>query len=573
MLLSLILFLPIVGAVLLMFLPRQEQPVELPAGEAAGHEPGGHDHGDTPPTPRATTIKWAAFFVSLVTFLLSLWMWAEFDSNADGRFQFVESVPWVPQLGITYHLGVDGLSMVLIVLTTFLSAIAILASWTAINERVKEYMIFLLLLETGMLGVFMARDLFLFYVFWEVMLLPMYFLIGIWGGPRRVYATIKFVLYTLVGSLLMLVAILYLYLATSQVTGGAATFDLQTAFQVAPTLSREAQIWLFLAFGLAFAIKVPMFPFHTWLPDAHTEAPTAGSVILAGVLLKMGTYGFLRFCMMLFPAVATEFAPYMILLGVVGIVYGALVSLVQTDVKRLVAYSSVSHLGFVLLGMFAFNQQGLQGAVLQMINHGLSTGGLFLLVGMIYERRHTREIGDFGGLWKVIPVFTAFFLIVMLSSIGLPGLNGFVGEFLILLGAFEVPANRVLTAVGALGVILGAAYMLWMFQRVMQGPLDKPENQRLLDLTRREVAVLVPIVVMMFVIGIYPNLFLKQFDQSVRDIVTHVAAAGQGITTEARSQEKEWNRDGQDRQGRPIIRTALGHKPLTARIHSPARPQ
>jgi NADH-quinone oxidoreductase subunit M len=553
MLLSLILFLPVMGAVLLMFLPRQEQTAALPVGEAAGHEAGGHDHGGGLAVPQATLIKLVAFLVSLVTFALSLVMWAGFDANADGRFQFVERFPWVPQLGITYHLGVDGLSMVLIVLTTFLSAVSILASWTAINERVKEFMIFLLLLETGMIGVFMARDLFLFYVFWEVMLLPMYFLIGIWGGPRRVYATIKFVLYTLVGSLLMLVAILYLYLATPQVMGGGATFDLETAFRVAPTLPHDTQLWLFLAFGLAFAIKVPMFPFHTWLPDAHTEAPTAGSVILAGVLLKMGTYGFLRFCMVLFPAIAQECALPMILLGVIGIVYGALVSLVQSDVKRLVAYSSVSHLGFVLLGMFALNQQGMQGAVLQMINHGLSTGGLFLLVGMIYERRHTREIGDFGGLWKVLPVFTLFFVIVMLSSVGLPGLNGFVGEFLILLGAFEVPANRVLTAIGATGVILGAAYMLWMFQRVMQGPLDKPANQRLLDLTPREVLVLAPLVVMMFVIGIYPNLFLKQFDQSVRGIATHVASAGQGITTEAR-------RHGEDREMATVHRASLNRR-------------
>jgi NADH-quinone oxidoreductase subunit M len=497
--LSLILFIPVIGAVLLAFMPREQE--------------GG--------------LQWTAFGVSLVSLALSIATAMGFDANRDASYQFVERVPWVPQLGIAYHLGVDGISVVLILLTTLLSSVSILSSFTAVRERVKEFMIFLLLLETGMLGVFMARDLLLFYVFWEVMLIPMYFLIGIWGGPRRIYATIKFVLYTLVGSLLMLVAILYLYQVSA--AGGVATFDLETAFRMAPTLPHDVQLWLFLAFGLAFAIKVPMFPFHTWLPDAHVEAPTAGSVILAGVLLKMGTYGFLRFCMMLFPAIAVQLAPALILLGVIGIVYGALVALVQTDVKKLVAYSSVSHLGFVLLGMFALNQQGMQGAVLQMINHGLSTGGLFLLVGMIYERRHTREIRDFGGLWKVIPIFTLFFLITTLSSVGLPGLNGFIGEFLILLGAFEKPAWRMLTAVGATGVILGAAYMLWMFQRVLQGPLDKPENERLIDLTPREYAVLLPLVALMFVIGVYPNLFLRQFDQSVRGIVAHVKASSSPV--------------------------------------------
>jgi NADH-quinone oxidoreductase subunit M len=502
MLLSWILLVPVIGALLLAFMPRQS----------------------------ADGLKRTAFLVSGVSFVLSALMLARFNPHADAQLQFVERLAWVPQLGISYHLGVDGISVVLILLTTLLSTIAILASWEAIQERVKEYMIFLLLLETGMLGVFMARDLLLFYVFWEVMLIPMYFLIGVWGGPRRIYATIKFVLYTLVGSLLMLVAILYLYQAAGSAPGGTATFDLETAFRVAPTLPQQTQFWLFLAFGLAFAIKVPMFPFHTWLPDAHVEAPTAGSVILAGVLLKMGTYGFLRFCMMLFPVITVQLAPAMILLGVIGIVYGALVALVQSDVKKLVAYSSVSHLGFVLLGMFALNQQGMQGAVLQMINHGLSTGALFLLVGMIYERRHTREIKEFGGLWKVLPVFTAIFLITTLSSIGLPGLNGFVGEFLILLGGFEAPANRIMTAIGATGVILGAAYMLWMFQRVFQGPLDNPENQRLTDMTRREFAVVAPLVVLMFVLGIFPNLFLRQFDQSTRAIAAHVAAQGHTST-------------------------------------------
>jgi NADH-quinone oxidoreductase subunit M len=506
MLLSLILFVPVLGALLLTFMPRQSD----------------------------NALKWTAFLASLGSLALSGVMVGQFNPHADAQLQLVERVAWVPQLGIWYHLSVDGISVVLIVLTTLLSSIAILASWEAIRERVKEYMIFLLLLETGMLGVFMARDLLLFYVFWEVMLIPMYFLIGIWGGPRRVYATIKFVLYTLVGSLLMLVAILYLYQA-SAAAGGTPTFDLETAFRVAPTLPLQTQFWLFLAFGLAFAIKVPMFPFHTWLPDAHVEAPTAGSVILAGVLLKMGTYGFLRFCMVLFPAITVQLAPTMILLGVIGIVYGALVALVQTDVKKLVAYSSVSHLGFVILGMFALNQQGMQGAVLQMVNHGLSTGALFLLVGMIYERRHTREIREFGGLWKVLPIYTAVFLVTTLSSVGLPGLNGFVGEFLILLGGFEAPSNRILTAIGATGVILGAAYMLWMFQRVFQGPLDNPENQRLTDMTPREFAVMAPLVVLMFVLGIFPNLFLRQFDQSTRAIALKVAEQGRASTASAGS--------------------------------------
>jgi NADH-quinone oxidoreductase subunit M len=499
--LSLILFIPVAGALLLALMPRQAE----------------------------GSLKTTAFVVSLASFAVSVAMAFAFNAGDNGRYQFAEHAAWVPQLGISYSLGVDGISMVLVLLTTFLSAIAILSSWSAVHERVKEYMIFLLLLETGMLGVFMARDLLLFYVFWEVMLLPMYFIIGIWGGPHRVYATIKFVLYTLVGSLLMLVAIIVLYLASGP--PGSQTFDMETAFRIAPALPQSEQRWLFLAFGLAFAIKVPMFPFHTWLPDAHVEAPTAGSVILAGVLLKMGTYGFIRFCMMLFPVIAVAIAPYMIVLGVIGIIYGALVALVQTDVKKLVAYSSVSHLGFVLLGMFALNQQGMQGAVLQMINHGLSTGGLFLMVGMIYERRHTREMKEFGGLWKVLPIFSAFFLIITLSSAGLPGLNGFVGEFLILLGAFAEPAHRVATGIAATGVILGAAYLLWMFQKMMQGPLTNPANEHLRDLTPREITVLVPLVAMMFVIGLFPNLFLSRFDQSVGLIVDHVHTAAGNVTT------------------------------------------
>jgi NADH-quinone oxidoreductase subunit M len=505
--LSLVVFLPAIGAILVATMSgRQEE-----------------------------AIKRTAFGVSLATFALSLLLPLGFDFGVDERFQFVEQSAWVPQLGIQYFMGVDGISLGLILLTTFLSALAILSSWTAVERRVKEFMIFLLLLETGMIGVFAALDLVLFYFFWEAMLVPMYFLIGVWGGPRRVYATIKFVLYTMVGSLLMLVAIVSLRVQTG-------TFDLLQMEQMvtAAPIPMPAQLWLFAAFALAFAIKVPMFPFHTWLPDAHVEAPTAGSVILAGVLLKMGTYGFLRFCLPLFPEASVEAAPLMIVLSVVGIVYGALVALVQPDIKKLVAYSSVSHLGFVMLGIFVFTQQGMQGGILQNINHGLSTGALFLLVGMIYERRHTREISAFGGLWQVLPVFAFFFLVTTLSSIGLPGLNGFVGEFLVLLGAFGPHAR--LTALAATGVILGAIYMLWMFQRVMQGPLDKPENQALRDLNTRERWVLIPIAVLMLVIGVLPNPFLNSFDQSSARVLARVRS----VSSVAFSEGRVWELNRKD---------------------------
>jgi NADH-quinone oxidoreductase subunit M len=488
--LSVLIFLPVVGAIILALMP-----------------------GD-----REESLKRTALGVSLVEFLLSVWMLYQFRAGTDDQYQFVERLNWIPQLQIQYFLGVDGISVALIVLTTFMTAIAILSAWTAVEKRVKEFLVFLLLLETGMVGVFMALDLVLFYVFWEAMLIPMYFLIGVWGGTRRTYATIKFVLYTMVGSLLMLVAIVALYLRVG-------TFDL---LQIEQSLAEQPipltiQLWVFAAFALAFAIKVPMFPFHTWLPDAHVEAPTAGSVILAAILLKMGGYGFLRFCLPLFPEASRAAAPLIMILATVGIIYGALVALVQPDIKKLVAYSSVSHLGFVMLGMFAMTMQGMQGSILQMLNHGLSTGALFLLVGMIYERRHTREIRAFGGLWQVLPSFAFFFLVTTLSSVGLPGLNGFVGEFLILLGAF--PTDRLLTALSATGVILGAIYMLWMFQRVMQGPLDKEENRRLKDLNAREEWVLAPIVIAMFAIGIFPNLFLNLFDQSSARILNRPSLA------------------------------------------------
>jgi NADH-quinone oxidoreductase subunit M len=446
-------------------------------------------------------------------------------------------VAWIKQFHVQYKTGVDGISLLLILLTTLLSAIAILASYTSIQNRVKEYYAFLLLLETGMIGVFCSLDLILFYVFWEAMLIPMYFLIGIWGGPRKLYATIKFVLYTLVGSLLMLVAIIWVYAKIQPSLPVGSAFDIELLTGPSSPVANTSGIgfgpgerfWLFLAFAAAFAIKVPMFPFHTWLPDAHVEAPTAGSVILAGVLLKMGTYGFLRFCIPMFPEVAVELAPWFLGLAVAGIIYGALVALVQTDIKRLVAYSSVSHLGFCMLGLFAFTRESVAGSVLQMINHGLSTGALFLLVGIIYERRHTREISQFGGLWKVIPIFTVFLVITMLSSVGLPGLNGFVGEFLILQGTWGTYGQKSVSmwaaVLAATGVILGAIYMLWMFQRMMQGPLDNPENKKLKDMSWREIATLAPLVAGMFWIGVRPNHTLDYFNAAIYNTVVRPVEA------------------------------------------------
>lgn len=465
------------------------------------------------PSSRPGIVRIAAFLVSLITFAASVPLFTEFDSARHGM-QFVENSSWVGELGIDYHLGIDGISMLLILLTTFLTAVSILSSFAAITTRVKAYMVTFLVLETGMIGVFCALDLVLFYVFWEVMLVPMYLLIGIWGGPRRVYAAVKFILYTVAGSLLMLVGILYLYFSHHAATG-IYTFDLLQLYDT--PLAPGAELWLFGAFALAFAIKVPMFPFHTWLPDAHVEAPTAGSVILAGVLLKMGVYGFLRFAMPLFPDAAMAYTPWIVGIALIGIVYGALVAMVQRDVKKLVAYSSVSHLGFVMLGLFVWNVQGLQGGILQSINHGLSTGALFLAVGILYERRHTREIAEFGGLSETLPWFAALFLLVCLSSIGLPGLNGFIGEFLVLLGAFR--AWPVVSAIAATGVILAAVYLLWMFQRVMFGPVTNERNRGLPDLTRREFWTLAPVIVLIIWIGIYPNTFLRKLDASVSELL------------------------------------------------------
>jgi len=478
--LSFLIFFPLAGAIILLFIKKEE------------------------------TIRWTTLAIALVEFVASLPLFCKFDS-ATAAMQFLEDWWWVEAYGISYKIGIDGISLLLVLLATFLTVLCILCSWTAITFRVKEYMISFLFLETGMIGALVALDLILFYVFWEVMLIPMYLLIGIWGNPqRRIYAAIKFFLFTMAGSVLMLVAILVLYFINLKATG-RSTFDVLELYKLG--IPMGTQHWLFGAFALAFAIKVPMFPFHTWLPDAHTEAPTAGSVILAGVLLKMGTYGFIRFAIPLFPNAALDLMPLISILALIGIIYGALVSMMQPDLKRLVAFSSVSHLGYVMLGMFALNTQGVQGSIYQMLNHGISTGSLFLIVGMVYERRHTRMISDFGGISKVMPVFAVFFMIVTLSSIGLPGTNGFVGEFLILLGAFQ--ANIVYGVLAAAGVILGAAYMLWMFQRVMFGKITNPKNEGLKDLNAREVITLIPMVALIFVMGIYPKLFFSKMDVSV----------------------------------------------------------
>ncbi len=488
--LTLLLAIPVLGAGILIFMPRRQ----------------------------TQALFGLALLTSGLDFAWSLKILASFDAT-QADMQLLERVPWMPGFGIEYFVGIDGISLFLVLLTTLLMPLAILASWS-VEQRIKEYLVCMLLLQTGMLGAFVALDLFLFYVFWEVMLVPMYFLIGVWGGPRRIYAALKFVIFTMAGSLLMLVAIIYLAARHAEAEQ-QLTFDLLKLYDL--RLPLREQSWLFAAFALSFAIKVPVFPLHTWLPDAHVEAPTAGSVILAGVLLKLGTYGFLRFAMPLFPQAALAAAPSMIALAVIGIVYGAVVAMMQSDIKKLVAYSSVSHLGFVVLGLFAFNVQGVQGAIYQMLNHGLSTGALFLLVGMIYERRHTREIEAYGGLWKQVPIFSALLMVIMFSSIGLPGLNGFVGEFLILLGAFA--AAPVWTAGAATGIILGAIYMLWMYRRVIFGPLVDPENEKLKDLGARERIILAPIVALVLLMGIYPQPFLQRMKPAVELSLKRIAAA------------------------------------------------
>ena len=486
--LSLIIFSPLLGVLLLLFVDRE----------------------------RSELAKWIALLASGVTMLISLPLYFAFDIDGPA-FQFVERVSWISAWGVEYHLGLDGISLFLVLLTTLLTFISVLSAWTAVTKNVREFMITMLLLEVGMNGVFVALDVFLFYVFWELMLFPMYFLIGVWGSERRLYAAIKFVVYTMSASVLMLVAILTLYYLNYQSTG-ELTFSLLEWYKL--RVGFPAQYWLFAAFALAFAVKVPMFPFHTWLPDAHVEAPTAGSVILAGVLLKMGTYGFVRFAMPLFPVATHAFLPYLIGLAVIGILYGALVCMVQPDMKKLVAYSSVSHMGFVMLGLFALNFQGVQGGLLQMLNHGVSTGGLFLLVGMLYERRHTKAIAEFGGLMKVMPIYATFFLIFVLSSIGLPGLNGFVGEYLILVGAFQV--EPVAAVLAAFAVILAAIYLLWMYQRVFFGKITNEANAGLKDLPLREILVLAPLVVLIVWVGVYPKPFLDRMEPAALRLIDMV---------------------------------------------------
>ncbi len=482
------------------------------------------------PKDQPRLIKSLGIAFSLAAFAVSLLLWFGFD-GANPSMQFLERTAWIPGVDIGYRLGIDGISLLLVALTTFLMPIALLASWESITDRLKAYVALMLLLETASIGVFVALDLVLFYVFWEFMLIPMYFIIGVWGGQERIYAATKFFLFTMAGSLLMLVAIIWLGYYATLMPGGVFSSDLMKLYTLGPSIPFQIQSWMFLAFVLSFAIKVPLFPLHTWLPDAHVQAPTAGSVILAGVLLKMGTYGMIRFCLPLFPLATLAFLPYVAVLAVIGIVYGALVSMVQPDLKKLVAYSSVSHLGFVVLGIFALNEEGMQGSVIQMINHGLSTGALFLLVGMIYDRRHTRMIKDFGGLAKIMPVYATFFMIVMLSSVGLPGLNGFVGEFLILIGSFTSVylGTPWYAVVAATGVIFAAVYLLWSYQRMFFGKADNPSNLSLKDLTPREWVVLVPVVVLIVWIGWYPSTFLDKTALSSRQVVQRIEYARRGL--------------------------------------------
>ena len=489
--LTVVLFTPLVGALVLLFVPRENE---------TGHRIIGNLFA----------------LIGLVVSLPLMWRFS-LDPGAP-RYQFMENADWIPSIGAHYSLGIDGISLLLVMLTTLLGAISILSSWSAIKMRTKEYYILFLLLQVGMLGVFMALDFFLFYMFWEVMLVPMYFLIGVWGSDRRLYAAIKFFLYTLIGSVIMLLGILALYFKA-----GAMTFDMPTLLASASQFDTHTQVLLFWAFFFAFAIKVPMFPFHTWLPDAHTEAPTAGSVILAGVLLKMGTYGFIRFSLPLLPTDAAarhKIITIMLVLSVIGIIYGALVCMMQKDMKKLIAYSSVSHLAFCTLGIFALTPNGLSGSVIQQINHGISTGALFLIVGVLYERRHTRLISEYGGLSTPMPNFAAVYMIATLSSLGLPLLNGFIGEFVILRGTYEVNVRYVAWAVT--GIILGAAYLLWLYQRVMFGPITNPANEHLPDLNAREWATLLPLVILAFWIGIYPKPLFRVLERPVQQIVEQV---------------------------------------------------
>jgi NADH-quinone oxidoreductase subunit M len=486
-LLTIITFLPTAGAVALVLFPKNAH----------------------------AAIRWFTLLITLATFAVSIKLLVAFETIAP--MQFVKHVPWIPSLGISYKVGIDGISLFLVMLVTFIMPITVLGCFNAIKTRLKEFFFSMLILQTAMTGAFVSLDLFLFYIFWEAMLIPMYFLIGMWGGERKIYAAVKFFIYTMIGSLLMLVAILYVVYAYKSQTG-VLTFEYSKLLNV--LLAPREQWLIFLAFALAFAIKVPMFPFHTWLPDAHVEAPTPGSVILAGVLLKMGTYGFIRFAMPMFPQAAIKAIPLISILAIIGIIYGALVAMVQKDVKKLVAYSSVSHLGFVMLGLFALNTQAVEGAIYQMLNHGISTGALFLLVGIVYERRHTRLISDYGGLTKVMPYYAFFFMIFLLSSIGLPPLNGFIGEFMILVGTYQ--ANALYGILAATGVVLGAIYMLWMYQRVFFGEVTNKENEGLKDLSPREIAVFVPLILMVFIMGVYSKPFISKMEPSVNEFIERV---------------------------------------------------
>ena len=489
--LTAVTFIPLVGVALLLFIDRENKNVI-----------------------RAVTLG-----TGILDFIVSLPLYFSFKDGTSAM-QFVERYPWIKRWGVEYHMGIDGISLFMVLLTTFTCVICYISTWKAIEKHVREFNISMLILQTGMIGVFCSLDFVLFYIFWEMMLIPMYLLIGVWGGKDRIYATVKFFIYTMAGSVLLLMAILVLYVQQHTLTGVWSFAILNYhGLPIAPVL----QFWLFLGFFIAFAIKVPLFPFHTWLPDAHVEAPTAGSVILAGILLKMGTYGFLRFSLPIFPLASESATWWICWLALIGIVYGALVAMVQKDIKKLVAYSSVSHLGFVVLGSFALNVRGIEGAIFQMINHGISTGALFLLVGVLYERRHTRMISEYGGITKVMPKFAAIFMIVTLSSIALPGTNGFVGEFLILLGVFEF--NKLYAVIATTGVIWAAVYMLWMFQRVMFGEVTNEKNKNLPDLSARELTYMAPIIVLIFLLGVYPNPVLKKIEPSVKHLISTVEKA------------------------------------------------
>ena len=494
-----LLIIPAIGAALLIALaPRGADEAQMAAA--------------------SRTARQIAFWFFIIEFLVSAGLWWSFDPAVAG-WQAAVDTSWIPSWGVRFTIGVDGIALMMVLLTTFIMPLTVLGSWTSVKVKVHAFFALMLILTSGMIGVFIARDLFLFYVMWEVMLIPMYFIIGIWGGERRLYASIKFFIYTMLPSLLMLVAILYLGVHAGN--GATPNFGYDN-LMAHPTLAPRAALWLFAAFFLAFAVKVPMFPFHTWLPDAHVEAPTGGSVILAAIMLKMGTFGFLRFALPLFPGAAMNptVRAVIVVLAVIGIVYGALVAMVQPDFKKLVAYSSVSHLGFVMLGIFALTLQSVQGALLVMINHGISTGALFLLVGMLYERRHTRMIDDYGGIARVVPLFAALLTFVSLSSIGLPGTNGFVGEFLVLLGSFK--GYPVLTTIGTTGVIFAAAYLLWAIQRILFNPLDKPENARIPDLNWREIAIGIPIIITIIWLGVYPAPVLRRMEPASAKLVAQV---------------------------------------------------